>query len=255
MKKYLVMAALLLAALGMVRPALADDWTASKLRGLVFVNDLAGDNKWVPLARGEVIADTRYVRTMTSGHLELTRGTETIELDPNTQLRILDRNGQHFTTVMQDYGQVTIAADVENVKHFAIETPYLVAVVKGTQFTVTSDDHGSIVKVKRGLVGVTDKLSHKRVDVPAGQQLSDSSAGQMLIAGKASGAQLPGEDATDATGLVPGTVGEVGDVVGGFAGLPPGLVGNTHEAATSIVHDTVGTVAGVVHGVGSLLHL
>ena len=46
----------------------------------------------VPLAR--------YLATLSSGHVELTRGGETINLDPNSRIRIFDKGGaKAFTTV------------------------------------------------------------------------------------------------------------------------------------------------------------
>jgi len=256
MQRYFAVAVLLLTgALGFAAPALGDDWPAGKLRGGVFVNDPGGDNKWVPLARGDVVSDARYIRTTLSGHVELTRGSETIDLAPNTQLRIVDRSGQHFTTVKEDFGQVTVSADVEKVKHFAVETPFLVAVVKGTQFSVISGASGAIVKVQRGLVGVTDLLTRRSVDVPAGEQLSASTAGEVTLSGKATGSALPGEDGVGVvttTGLVIGTVGGVGNAVADVAGTIGGVA---RDAATSgAVHDVAGAVGGIAHGLGSLAH-
>lgn len=53
--------------------------------------------------------------------MALARDDETIELGPNTQIRILDEEGaKPFTTVQQQFGTVSIEAKVENVEHFAV---------------------------------------------------------------------------------------------------------------------------------------
>ena len=50
--------------------------------------------------------------------MTLTRGAETIELAPGTQIRIYDRGGRKpFTTVAQQSGTVSIEAEVRQVQH------------------------------------------------------------------------------------------------------------------------------------------
>ena len=41
------------------------------------------------------------------------------------------------TTIIQQAGSILLEVEKRNVKHFQVETPYLAAVVKGTQFRVT----------------------------------------------------------------------------------------------------------------------
>ena len=65
--------------------------------------------------------------------------------------------------------EVTFDVDRQNVRHFAVETPYLAAVVKGTHFTVRVGGKGAAVMVARGLVGVTDLATGESADVPPGQ--------------------------------------------------------------------------------------
>ena len=163
---------------------MADDWTASKLRGQVVQ---LVDNKWIPLQRGDVVPDTRYVATMATGHVELTRGGETITLDPNTQIRIFDKGGaKPFTTVKQDFGTVSVEAQVQQVQHFAVQTQYLAAVVKGTRFTVTSGKTGASVSVRRGHVEVDDVSNQTHTTLSVGQSAivdKTSTAGSIEVSG------------------------------------------------------------------------
>ena len=46
--------------------ARADDWVATKLRGIVLT---LVDDKWVKLNRGDVVPDARAVRTLRSGRV------------------------------------------------------------------------------------------------------------------------------------------------------------------------------------------
>lgn len=149
--------------------ALADDWTALRLRGQVL--ELV-DKHWVPLARGASVPDGTAVRSLASGYVDFVRGTETVSVGPNSEIVIADKaaaGSKPFTTVTEYFGTVSVEADVENVKHFAVDTPYLAAVVKGTRFTVTSGKAGASVTVSRGRVAVSDFVDHSHAIITVGQ--------------------------------------------------------------------------------------
>ena len=147
-----------------VTVSFADDWTAVRLRGDVFVYR----DGWVKLERGDVVSDDSIVRTLGRGRVSFERGPETIDLLPDSQIRIVDQTGRKFTTVMSDYGGVAIDAEVQNVEHFSVATPFLAAVVKGTRFTVSSNDDGSEVSVERGEVMVESNSTDGSQTVSAG---------------------------------------------------------------------------------------
>ena len=272
-------------------PALADDWTASKLRGTVLVSaDDAGNGPWQHLNRGDVVSDARAIRTLGSGNVEFTRGAETIAFGPNSQGEIVDKTGKLYTTVVQQFGAVAIEAEAKQVQHFAVQTPFLVAVVKGTVFTVVTDKHASKVSVSRGLVAVTDVAKHQTTMVPAGQQVVEDATGTATVTGTANAAlthpTVNGvvEDATTeesvsvsgtvgdttsdvgnlvsntAGGLgatVSGVTGAVGGATGGVVGSTVSSVGNTVGTTVSSVGNTVGSTVGSVGGAlgGTLKHL
>lgn len=238
----------LFVVLTMASSVFADDWTASKLRGLVLVNDIHGTGQWKKLSRGDVVSDDSPIRTMASGNVEFTRDAETIALGPNTDAQIFDRTGKRYTTVVEQFGQVDIDAQVQNVQHFAVETPYLVAVVKGTHFRVLSSAAGSRVIVTRGLVGVTGHGQTRGALVAAGQQLLQTADGKTTITGTADQAATHPvvngveEDAvTTTTGAVGGVLGDVTDTAGNVVGGVGGTVGG-------VVGGVTGTVGGVVGG-------
>ena len=161
--------------------ALAADWTVTRLRGTV-LQLVNGD--WQPLARGAVVPEHRVVRTV-GGRVTLVRGKESIELGPETAISIDDRGGaKPYTTVTQHFGQVAVEAEVKDVRHFAVETPFLVAVVKGTRFVVKSDRDESIVLVRRGAVHVADSQGESSVTVVAGQSASTHEGAPLTVAGR-----------------------------------------------------------------------
>jgi hypothetical protein len=147
----------------------ADFWTATKLRGGV---EQQVDGQWQPLARGDVVPDDRVVKTLANGAVSLTRGSETVELGASTQVQIDDKattGKKPFTTVTQYFGSVAVEAEVENVQHFEVSTPFLAAVVKGTRFVVTSNEAGASVLVQRGHVAVEDHSNSQRSTINVGQ--------------------------------------------------------------------------------------
>lgn len=164
--------------------AIADDWTAVQLRGQVL--QLVG-KIWQPLARGGAVADGHLVQTMGTGHVVFVRGAEKLDLGPNTKIQIFDKGGaKPFTTVQQYSGTVSVEAEVENVQHFAVQTQFLAAVVKGTRFTVTTGASGASVSVQRGHVEVEDKHNNSKVTIAVNQSATIDkvqTAGEIVIAG------------------------------------------------------------------------
>ncbi|HZY49764.1 MAG TPA: FecR domain-containing protein [Devosia sp.] len=163
----------------------ADDWTADKLRGQVLQ---LIDNQWQPLSRGMIVPDSRVIRTLHSGRVTLVRGNETVDVGPDTQIQIYDKAGRKpFTTVKEYFGSVGVEAEVEQVQHFAVQTPYLAAVVKGTRFTVTSGAAGASVNVRRGHVLVEDKHTDTHVTLSVGQSASVGAGGDGALKVSGSG--------------------------------------------------------------------
>ncbi len=241
-------------------PALADNWVAVKLRGQVMQ---LIDKDWLELRRGDIVPDDRVIRTMKSGRVTFQRGREIIEVGPQTQIRIVDKPGRNFTTVLQDFGTVSVEADVRNVEHFSVRTPHLAAVVKGTKFTVTSGKSDASVKVTRGRVAVEDQHSGQSVLVVAGQTASTDGHG-LAVSGRGSdktvildksGKPVAGSVVSELFGPSNGKGGVVGNVIGSTGNAIGGTVGNTVTGVgntVSHVGDAVGgTVSSVTGGVGS----
>lgn len=162
------LATLALGALGFggAVPARADDWKIVNIEGdvLVFFH-----GQWNPLRMGDIVADDAVIRSLANGTALFTRDRERILIAPDTQIQIYDRMGQRYTTVVQRFGTVGVEANIENVRHFEVRTPYLAAVVKGTIFGVHSDAQGAEVSVRRGEVGVSATDGSGHADVHVGQ--------------------------------------------------------------------------------------
>ena len=189
------------AALLACSPAFADDWVVIKLRGGV---EQQIEGNWAELKRGDVVSDDRLIRTQADGHVDLQRDQEVVTLGASTQIRIHDETGARFTTVEQSSGSVEVDAEIRNVQHFSVETPYLAAVVKGTHFVVTAAPTGGSVTVSRGFVAVVSKASQHSTTVTVGQTASVDPQSDLTVAGSGTLPAILGADGQPVAALSPG---------------------------------------------------
>src|SRR6187402_3703083 len=133
----------------------ADDgvWSVSKASGEVWV---ATDGAQpVSLNREEVLKPGETIRTGRNGRVLLVRGEESIMIAPNSVIGLpAEKKEGLSTTIIQKAGSILLEVEKKNVRHFEVETPYLAAVVKGTQFRVSVSAKGTSVDVIRGQVEV-----------------------------------------------------------------------------------------------------
>src|SRR5712672_3006355 len=154
----------------------------------------AEDVAWrVSKSSGEVWLTTSGVQQASlTDETTLKRGDETMLISPNSIIGIPaePKNGL-TTTILQQAGSVLIEAEKRNVKHFEVETPYLAAVVKGTQFRVSVHKYGANVDVVRGQVEVADFKSGQHALVLPGQTAKVSTLGPGGLSLKGSGKLSP----------------------------------------------------------------
>jgi hypothetical protein len=148
--------------------ACAEDWVVSKATGQVW--HAPAQAQPVSLGADTRLAPGDLVQTGPTGRVMLTRGSERILVAPNSVISLpkaQDKPG--FTTILQQAGAIAIEAEKKDHKHFEVLTPYLAAVVKGTQFTVTVGKGIADVSVASGKVEVADVKSGKIALVLPGQ--------------------------------------------------------------------------------------
>jgi hypothetical protein len=151
-------------------PAQASEevWRVSKSTGEVSVTSPAGEQ--APLIAGATLKAGDNVRTGANGRALLMRGAETILVSPNSSVGVPQPKKEGVkTTIIQQSGSILLEVEKRNVQHFQVETPYLAAVVKGTQFRVTVDNSESRVDVLRGKVEVADLKTGQYAMVQPGQ--------------------------------------------------------------------------------------
>lgn len=157
--------ALLVSLLG-VGDVFAGGWKITRLKGDV---SILLNGSWHKLSRGDQVPLGRFVRTAANGRARLSRGGEIVDMEPKSEVQILENAGGRNTVVHQRSGEISVEANRRKTKHFAVQTRFLVAVVKGTRFTVRADQAFADVAVKRGIVEVRDLLHKRTVDVVRNQ--------------------------------------------------------------------------------------
>ena len=125
--------------------AQAADWTVQKTFGQVWLQ--SSDVQKVALTRGHSLKGKTTIVTGTNGKVVLVRDAESMIVGPNATVTIPGPNIFGRTTIRQSAGSVAYDVEKRNVRHFAVQTPTLIAVVKGTTFRVSENSQISSVSV------------------------------------------------------------------------------------------------------------
>jgi len=116
------------------------------------------------LAPGDVVS------TGVDGRAMLTRGGDYVIVAPGSRLLLPNQEQQAsgFTRLIHQFGTMLYKVRHTGVPHFAVETPMLAAVVKGTSFTVIVDKDRAAVQVTEGVVEVSSAAGNARRLVEGG---------------------------------------------------------------------------------------
>jgi FecR protein len=168
----------------------SEAWSVGKSSGDVWITTDRADP--VSLKQEDVLKPGNTIRTGRNGRVLLVRGEETILIAPNSVIGLpTDKKDGLSTTILQQAGSILLEVEKRNVKHFEVETPYLAAVVKGTQFAVTVTAAGTRVEVRRGQVEVADFKSGQIAQVMPGQAATAFSHGKAGLSLSGTGAFQP----------------------------------------------------------------
>lgn len=158
--------------------ALAENgtWLVRKSSGEVWTT--SSDVQQASLTQDGSLQPGDTIRTGRNGRVLLVRGEEQILISPNSIIGIpAEKTSDRPTTIQQQAGSILLEVEKRNVQHFEVETPYLAAVVKGTQFRVSVTPIGAKVEVVRGQVEVADFKSGQIAQILPGQSAQSSSSG------------------------------------------------------------------------------
>ncbi len=112
-----------------------------------------------------------HVRTGSSSSVELRQGKTSVEAAANTHLKIPAPavRGSPVERVIQSQGNAFYDVAKRDAKKLRVETPYLVAVVKGTQFNVAVQDDSTTISLFEGRLEIHSSDDTDVVTLEPGQ--------------------------------------------------------------------------------------
>lgn len=127
-------------------------------------------DRWETPVVGTAVLLPAVVSTGDDGSARLRQDATVISIAANTAIELLDNPGSGvLQRAVQNRGSAFYDIAPQGSNRFRVETPYLVAVIKGTQFNVTVGDDVTSVSLFEGLLRVEAPDVGDAVDLAAGQ--------------------------------------------------------------------------------------
>ena len=119
---------------------------------------------------GSVLELPATVRTGPDGAIELKQGATSVSVGPDTQLDFpaLEKRGAPVDRIVQPRGNAFYDIGKREGRKLRVETPYLVGVIKGTQFNVSAQDDSTTISLFEGRLEVCAN-DGEPVDLRAGE--------------------------------------------------------------------------------------
>ncbi len=163
---------------GVVMPAVAQasEWLVTRVsQPAVYAVD---SKTWRPLQAGMSIPAKSWINTGRTGRVLLQRNGDTVVIQPNSMTGVASASdASNRISIQHRAGQILLDINKGQTDRVKVRTHHLTAVVKGTQFSVSTSRSSSEVSVTEGVVGVSDNATGQSADVGAGQSASSSGGG------------------------------------------------------------------------------
>lgn len=141
-----------------------------------------GQEAWEAVKRGDHLEPETFVRTHKRSRTTLTRSGDVILVDPRTEIVLPDRGPEPAQVIRQGAGHVLYRIEPASQRRLRIETPWLVAGVKGTVFSVIIEQDYASVSVASGLVEVLCRATGEIVELQPGEMaVVDTELGAMEV--------------------------------------------------------------------------
>jgi hypothetical protein len=140
---------------------------------------------------GTVLELPAQVRTGRDGAIELRQGATSVNVGPDTDLDFpaLEKRGAPVDRIVQPRGNAFYDIGKREGRKLRVETPYLVGVIKGTQFNVSAQPDGTTISLFEGRLEVRTSDGDGVVDLNAGEiatrKRGDASIGVLRMNDKA----------------------------------------------------------------------
>jgi len=158
------------------------DWQVARASQQVTVT--VDRKTWQPVRTGDIVPNNAWVQTGPKGRVQLVRGVESVTFQPNSLAGIFTAGSTETKTeIVQQVGVLDLEIEKRNQPHTTVQTPFLAAVVKGTNFRVSVSRQTAAVAVNRGLVQVTSFQTGQRSSLGPGQKASVDTNKGMTVSG------------------------------------------------------------------------
>lgn len=151
----------------------------------------AGDDPWHPVQPDAILAPPAEVETAANARIELQRGEDWVRAGADTRLTLEDSPTGLFSLIRQAAGAVWYKVKSVAGRKFEVESRYLVATVKGTEFRVVLGSKGDLLAVTEGVVRATPRGGGEGLDVAAGQSVLATPSGLLLLVPPGGGDHTP----------------------------------------------------------------
>jgi len=148
----------------------AEPWKTVASAGRVEVSAAGSvEPSWLPLRRGTSAEPLSVVRTFARSRATLTRQGDLILVAAGSEVVLPERMADGATVVLQKSGHAIYkVAPRTGGGRFEVQTPFLVAGVKGTRFSVILENDRAAVSVLEGIVEVRSSATGQTMDLTAG---------------------------------------------------------------------------------------
>jgi hypothetical protein len=120
---------------------------------------------------GTVLELPATLRTGRDGAIEIRQGASSVRVGPETTLEFpaLEKRGAPVDRILQPRGNAFYDIGKREGRRLRVETPYLVGVIKGTQFNVAAQESGTTISLFEGALEIHASDDSSVVDLEAGE--------------------------------------------------------------------------------------
>jgi len=171
------------------QPGTQVTWKVVEVNGDALIYSPTKD--WNPVGFEDVLGPGAQLKTGSTGQIKLTRGKDTIIVSPRSHMGLPKEKELGFGTRIINYlGTLLFYVSTRSEQDFSVETPSVVATVKGTTFTVSASgcknqefDASSCISVVHVTEGSVKVTSFGRVALIVAGQTAVVSASSFKILG------------------------------------------------------------------------
>jgi hypothetical protein len=151
--------------------AIAADWRLVRISGDVRVHST--DRGWRKAVPDQALQPGDSVWTGRGARALVATDDGAVLLKARSLVKVpAQKLPDGMTVLFQGRGKLKATVRKKKDKHFSVQTPFLAAVVKGTEFSVDIGKRSTRLSVTEGVVGAVGAGGGKVVDVRAGQSLT-----------------------------------------------------------------------------------